>query len=305
MQAGGTRFRRALLAGVATALVLGGCAQGPAEAGGGHGKTGGVHWKQVWADSFTGPAGSPVNGQRWKYNTGHWGFGNHEVEIMTSSTRNVRLDGHGALGITVLKEGTSWTSGRIQTRRYFLPPAGGLMRVAASVRQPDPASGLGYWPAFWLLGPGSWPEHGEIDVVEDVNALSLHSGTFHCGNLAQRNPDGTTGPCHEPTGFGTDLLPCPGCQQGFRTYSVVIDSRHPGRESIRWFLDGREFFSLYEREVGEAAWKQGVHSGYSIILNVAMGGEYPDSECNCTTPTRATTPGGTMTVRYVGVFTSP
>ena len=45
-------------------------------------------------------------------------------------------------------------------------------------------------------------------------------------------------------------------------------------------------------------------SGYSIILNVAMGGEYPDSECGCTTPTAATTPGGTMTVQYVSVSAS-
>src|SRR5262245_32479605 len=88
-------------------------------------------------------------------------------------------------------------SGRIQTTSSdFGAPARGEMAVTASIRQPDPAVGLGYWPAFWMLGPGNWPGTGEIDILEDVNALNMQSGTFHCGNLTQANPDGTLGPCH-------------------------------------------------------------------------------------------------------------
>jgi beta-glucanase (GH16 family) len=43
-------------------------------------------------------------------------------------------------------------------------PAGGELEVTASIQQP--AGGLGYWPAFWMLGPGQWPENGEIDIME-------------------------------------------------------------------------------------------------------------------------------------------
>src|SRR3954447_20001930 len=280
---------------LAAALVPATAAAGSAHGGGG--------WSRVWSDDFNGPPRTEVNTSVWKYNTGQGVFGTGEIETMTSSTRNVHLDGHGALDITALGHGQSWTSGRIQTiRSDFGAPAGGEMAVTASIRQPNPASGIGYWPAFWMLGPGDWPRTGEIDVLEDVNALSQHSATLHCGNLDDANPDGTLGPCHEFTGLSSGLLPCRGCQTGFHTYTAVVDRRHAARERIRWYLDGRQFFKVDEDQVGEPAWSAAVHHGYSIIFDLAIGGGYPDGVCGCTTPTDQTTSGGTMTARYVAVY---
>ena len=183
-------------------------------------------WKMQWYENFSGPAGSGPNPKYWKYDTGQGVFGNGEIESMTNSPSNVYLDGAGELNITALGQGNSWTSGRIQTTSLFGAPAGGELRVIASIQQPDPAAGLGYWPAFWLLGPGSWPQTGEIDILEDVNALSDHSAAFHCGNLTDRNPDGTLGPCHEYTGLSSGMRPCPGCQSGLP--HLQRDHRPPG-----------------------------------------------------------------------------
>jgi beta-glucanase (GH16 family) len=262
-------------------------------------------WKRVWVDDFNGRAGTGVDRAAWKYDTGQGIFGTGEIETMTDSPANVHLDGRGNLQITALGHGRTWTSGRIQTiGSDFGAPAGGQMAVTASIRQPDPASGLGYWPAFWMLGPGDWPATGEIDMLEDVNALSEHSATLHCGNLDDADPDGKLGPCHEFTGLSSGLLPCPGCQRGFHTYTAVVDRRHAGAEQIRWYLDGRQFFQVGEAQVGQPAWSAAVDHGYSIIFDLAMGGGYPDGVCGCTTPTEQTTSGGTMTVRYVAVYTS-
>ena len=275
------------------------------------GKTAASQWTVAWSDDFDGPANSSVNPEYWEFDTGQGIFGTKEIERVTASTANVRLDGHGDLDLVASghgaggARGAAWTSGRIQTKRLFTPPPGGEMMVTASIEQPGPANGLGYWPAFWMLGanPSTWPADGEIDILEDINGLSEHSGTLHCGNLRQRNPNGTLGPCHEPDGLGSGLRPCPDCQRGFHTYSVIIDRRDEARQQVRWYLDGREYFSVSESAVGPAVWTHAFDHGFSILLNVAIGGSFPDAACQCDTPTTGTTSGGEMVVRDVVVYT--
>jgi len=262
-------------------------------------------WVPVWSANFSGAAGSGLNSTQWSYQTGYGIFGTGEIETMTDSPRNVHLDGSGDLDITALKQGSAWTSGRIVSTKTFTPPAGGELMVTASIKQPNPTAGLGYWPAFWLLGQGSWPAHGEIDIMEDVDAYYAHSGTFHCGNLTTRNTDGTLGPCHEYNGLSSYLLPCSDCKLGFHTYSAIVDLRNPRDGQIDWYLDGQQFFSVQQSRLGADVWDEAINHGFSIILDLAMGGSYPNGACGCYTPTRATTSGGTMIVKDLAVYDQP
>jgi beta-glucanase (GH16 family) len=185
------------------------------------------------------------------------------------------------------------------------------MEVTASIRQPGPASGAGYWPAFWMLGAGfrssgagtagtmncaSWPAVGEIDIMEDVNAQSQVSGTLHCGT----SPGG---PCHEAGGLGSGLTACPGCQAGYDTYTAVVDRTDPGAESVTYYRDGSAYYSVSERQVGVAAWAAAVDHGFFLILDLALGGGYPDGVCGCAAPGASTSSGGSMSVGYVAVYT--
>ena len=277
-------------------------------------------WTTTFSDSFSGAAGSKVDSS-WTYDTGTQytgtgctaNYGTGEVESNTSSTTNVSEDGSGHLNITPVDSGGSWTSGRIETvADNFAAPAGGEMEVSASVKQPNPASGLGYWPAFWMLGAGfrasgagtsgtmdcaNWPSTGEIDIMEDVNALSEHSGTLHCGT----DPGG---PCNETTGLGSGLVACSGCQTGYNTYSVIVNRTNTSNESITYYLNGTAYYTVTESQVGTATWQAAVDHGFFLILDVAIGGGYPNGVCGCTSPSSSTTSGAAMSVGYVAVYTT-
>ena len=262
-------------------------------------------WERLWSDNFAGPAGAGVNQAIWVYDTGRGVFGTGEIETMTSSASNVHLDGQGNLDITAISRGASWTSGRIETQSNgFSAPDGGEMMVTASIKQPDPAHGAGYSPAFWLLGPGPSPQSGEVDILEDVDGLSEASSTFHCGNLTKHNSDGTFGPCHEFHGLSSGLQRCTGCQISYHTYSVIIDRRDESDQQIRWYIDGRRFFAVSESQVGSSAWTEAVDHGFSIIFDLAVGGSFPDGICGCTGPGAATSSGATMSIRDVAVYVS-
>jgi ricin-type beta-trefoil lectin protein len=253
-------------------------------------------WSTVFSDDFNGSSGSGIDSQ-WMYDTGPGSnFGTGEIETMTTSPSNVHLDGGGNLDITALGSGGSWTSGRVQTTSANVgAPAGGQLEVTASIQQPS--GGLGYWPAFWMLGPGQWPENGEIDIMEDVNALSQVSGTIHCGV----DP---AGPCNEPNGIGSGLRACSGCQSGYHTYTMILNRTNTSNESVTFYLDGSSYFTVTEAQVGTATWQAAFDHNLSIIMDLAMGGGYPNGVCGCTTPTSSTASGGTMSVAYVAAYST-
>lgn len=259
----------------------------------------GSGWTTVFDDGFAGSAGTAPNLYNWTYDTGPGVyFGDGQVETMTDSPANVSLDGHGHLAITAIDNRGTWTSGRIQTARPDISaPPGGELEVTASIEQPNPADGAGYWPAFWMLGPGKWPENGEIDIMESIDARSLNGSAVHCGTRIG-------GACDEPAGIGSGLRPCRGCQTGYHTYTMILDRTDPASESITFYLDGRAYFTVTERQIGTAAWHAAFDHGMSVVLDLAMGGTYPDAVCGCASPTSSTTSGAVMRVAYVAAYTA-
>jgi hypothetical protein len=252
-------------------------------------------WTTVFGDNFAGSAGSAPSAANWFYDIGT-GFGTGETEHTTNSTSNVYLDGSGHLVLKAINSGGTWTSGRIEsTREDFQAPPGGELEMTASIEQPNPASGLGYWPAFWALGSpmragGGWPTSGEIDMMEDVNGLNEASQTLH---------DASNSPGHA-------LIACPGagsgCQTGYHTYSVILNRTNTSAETLQFVMDGTVESTITEASVGTTAWQEAIDHGFFIIFDLAMGGNYPNGICNCTTPTSATTSGASMSVGYVAVY---
>ncbi|MEC3981415.1 glycoside hydrolase family 16 protein [Amycolatopsis sp. H20-H5] len=270
-------------------------------------------WTQVFADDFTGANGSLPSGANWIYDTGHaypggpgnWGTG--EIQNYTTDARNLALDGAGNLRITPQRDGAgNWTSARIETQRGdFKPPAGGALRIESRVQMPNVtgAAALGYWPAFWALGSPyrgnnwNWPSVGEFDIMENVNGINSVWGVLHCGV----NPGG---PCDETTGIVNNRA-CPGatCQAGFHTYRFEWDASS-SPQVFRWFVDGQQFHSVAQNQVDATTWANMTnHAGYFVLLNVAIGGAFPDNNSGTTTPGAGIVPGHPMVVDYVSVST--
>jgi beta-glucanase (GH16 family) len=268
-------------------------------------------WTLAFADDFIGPNGALPSTTNWRFSIGHgypggppnWGTG--EIAFHTDNPANVSLDGGGNLRITPLRDGAgNWTSARIETNRQdFKPPPGGVMRIEGRLRVPGVTgnAALGYWPAFWALGSPyrgtfNWPAVGEFDIMENVNGINNVWGVLHCGVAPG-------GPCNEFLGIGNSRA-CPGspCPGNFHTYRFEWDASVTPNQ-LRWYVDGQQYHTVSQGQLPADTWNQMTsHAGFFIILNVAIGGGFPDGVAGFPTPTGATVPGHPMLVDYVAVW---
>ena len=130
-----------------------------------------------------------------------------------------------------------------------------------------------------------------------VDGLNHVYGALHCGI----EPGG---PCKEKAGLNNHLQ-CPGapCQGNFHEYTIEVD-RSAKPEKIAWTVDGQYYQTVKEHDVGTETWSQAVHHGHFLLLNVAIGGMFPDGIRKSRTPIPETVPGKPMLVDWVAVYYS-
>ncbi len=210
----------------------------------------------AWSDEFDAPRDTPVDASKWMHELGAGGWGNNELQTYTDSTRDSAHDGDGNLVIAARQDSPGvYSSARLVTSRTFSQTYG---RVEARIKVPR---GQGIWPAFWMLGSdlGSvgWPNSGEIDVMENIG----------------REPNTVYGTVHGPGYSGAEGI------TGSRNIGrALADDFHVygiewAPDSIRWFLDGREYHRVTPASLGGDRWV--FDKPFFLILNVAVGGNWP------------------------------
>lgn len=214
--------------------------------------------KLVYEEEFN-EEGKP-NKERWKYDIGGSGWGNNEKQCYTDELSNAKVQ-DGKLIITARKEEyafNEYTSARLLSKDSWLY---GRFEVKAKLPK-----GTGTWPAIWLLPKentyGSWPNSGEIDIMEHVGYehgivhATTHSQKYYWKANTQKSGQ-----------IGVDNV-----DGEFHEYSMEWTPH-----KIDFFIDGKKYFTsevdlLTDSEDGWKAWP--FDKPFFLILNIAVGGSW-------------------------------
>ena len=213
-------------------------------------------WQLVWSDEFD-VDGAP-DPAKWTFQTGGGGWGNNELQHYTSRLDNARVE-DGVLVIEAKDEdyqGNGYTSARLNSAASWTY---GRFEVRAQL-----PAGRGTWPAIWMLystngyGNGSWPDNGEIDIMEHVgyqpNVVhsTVHTKAFNHAIGTQRGASRAV----------------PTATTAFHVYAVEWEPNE-----IRGYVDGERYFTFENRE--GYSWEQWPFDRpFHLLLNVAVGGDW-------------------------------
>lgn len=196
------------------------------------------------------PHGTLVNARNWRQETYAAGTFNQEQQRYTDKNQNVEFKDDGSLIITARKDNNgNWTSARLSGDEVGSLPA----YFEATITLPR---GRGTWPAFWLTSRGSWPQGGEIDIMEQVNG----DGQTHWSNHWGANTGKTTFDTHESMS-GLDLSK-PHRYGGFIT-----------KDGVQFYVDGKPV-GKWVTYPAQSNFPR-IASQMVPIVNLAMGGMWP------------------------------
>ncbi len=239
----------------------------------------------VFSEEFDGPGIDP---ETWFFEEGDGsqygipGWGNNELQYYLPDSAQIN---NGILEITAREEQVgafNYTSARINTRDRFAFRYG---RIESRIKLPG---GQGLWPAFWLLAQdspyGTWAASGEIDIMEAINLGgtggnrvfgTIHYGAEFPGNLSTSE---------------TYVVPS-NAQTEFHVYAVEWDATE-----IRWYVDDVLYATMNNWNSSNGTYPAPFDHEFYIILNVAVGGNFPGS------PDATTVFPVTMEVDWVRVY---
>jgi len=240
-------------------------------------------WDLVWNDEFK---STSINTTKWTFEVNAQGGGNNELQYYTDRPVNAYIENE-ALVITALKEtftgveGTrDFTSARLVTKNK-----GDWKYGRLDIRAKLPY-GQGLWPAIWMMPAesvyGVWAASGEIDIVELLGQEpNKVYGTLHYGGQWPNN-------AHSG---GFYVLPQSDFSKDFHLFTLEWDTTE-----FRWYVDGNHYLTQNNWYTTNFPFPAPFNQKFFLILNVAVGGNWPGS------PDLSTPFPQMLTVDYVRVY---
>jgi beta-glucanase (GH16 family) len=154
-----------------------------------------------------------------------------------------------------------FTSGRLESKgnvEFTYGTASARIKLSA---------GAGLWPAFWALGTGRWPDTGEMDIMENVGDPGWTNVALHGPGYSGNTPFAI----RRPFPPANDIT-------GWHIYSMDWSST-----GFVFKIDGETFYSP-TREMVEKYGRWAYDNPKFLILNFALGGQYPQSVNKATAP---------------------
>jgi len=212
-------------------------------------------YELVWNDEFN--SGSELNSNDWTHEVQNSYWVNNElqnyVNHKTPDGDVVTEIKNGTLRIHCLKE-----NGKIYSGRVYAKVTEGWTYgyIEASIKLP---SGKGTWPAFWMMPVNfkSWPDDGEIDIMEEVGYRPNYvSSSLHANSHVHSNNTQVTAEKYCSTAEGE-----------FHTYAILWTA-----DNITTYVDGEQILSYDNRGLGTDDWPY--NAPFYVILNLAWGGDW-------------------------------
>jgi beta-glucanase (GH16 family) len=215
----------------------------------------------VWADEFN-YQGLP-DSSKWSYDSGDGcpnlcGWGNNELQYYTvRRAANARVRD----GLLVIEASQESFASRSYTSARLVSKGKGDWRYGRIEVRADLPSGIGTWPAIWMLPSdwtyGAWPASGEIDIMEHVGFAadsiygSVHTASYNHLRGTQR----------------TNGIYVPDAEDAFHVYAIEWTP-----ERIDFFVDDIRYHAFVNEKTGFEAWP--FDQRFHLILNLAVGGNW-------------------------------
>ena len=250
-----------------------------------------------WSDDFTGAANTLPSSSQLDHRHRHAATraapptgAPARSRTTPTAPANLSQDGAGNLRITPIRNGTgSWTSARIETQRTnFKAPAGGVLRIEGRIQMPNVTGAAGARLLARVLGarravPGQLLElagHRRVRHHGERQRDQLRLGRAALRRQPRRAVQRDQRPRRQPG------LPRLAAASRRSTPTASSGTAASSPKQLRWYVDGQQFHTVSQSQVGAAPGRNMTsHAGYFILLNVAMGGAFPNGVAGAGTPT--------------------